>query len=98
MISIEINTTTPNPKIITRSETEGKVIPKESRMVGIWIKAAVSTICDRIEIVSHLCGGALNMLYLIERKLKAIMSSMMIKRKNISVLAWVMSVSSWKKR
>ena len=37
-------------------------------------------------------GGDLKTLYLIERKLRAMISSMMIKRKNVSVLAWVISV------
>jgi len=38
-------------------------------------------------------GGDLKMLYRIERKLRAIISSMMMKRKNCSVLAWARSPS-----
>jgi hypothetical protein len=33
--SIEINTTTPKPNIISRSENEGLIIPKDSRIDGI---------------------------------------------------------------
>jgi hypothetical protein len=34
-ISIEINTTTPKPMMISRSDAEGLIIPKASRIDGI---------------------------------------------------------------
>src|SRR4030042_5322214 len=92
--SMEINTTMPKPKMSRRSDIEGLIIPKASRMDGIWMSNAVNMTCEIIEMTSHICGGDLNTLYRIERKLRAMISSMMIKRNNCSVLAWVIS-ESW---
>ena len=78
-------------KMISMSMAEGFRISKPSRMDGIWISSAVNIICNTIEATSHLCGGNLKTLYLIERKLRAMISSKRIKRKKISVLACLMS-------
>ncbi len=43
MTSIEINTTTPNPRIIFRVENDSSLIPNASRIVGIWTNKIVNT-------------------------------------------------------
>jgi hypothetical protein len=95
MISIEKNTTTPKPKMIPRSEKEGLLISKPSRIDGSWIKMNVNTICDKMARTSHLWGASLKILYRIDRKFRAMISSMIMNKKKVSVLACLMSASSW---
>ena len=94
MISIEINTTIPNPARIFRQEKVGLVIPKASRICGIWITTNVNTTWERMARMSQRWGGVLKILYLMDRKFRAMINSMMMKRKKISVLAVSMSARS----
>ena len=87
IISMEIKMNTPKPKMRASIENEGFVIPKASCMTGSWIKILVRTTCERMAKMSHRWGGALKMLYRMERKFRAMISSMTMKRKKISVLA-----------
>jgi len=96
--SMEMNTTMPKPMISPRSDAEGLLIPKESRTDGIWISTATSKISQTMAMRSHLCGGVVKTLYFMDRKLRAMMISVMMNRKNISVRACAISARSWKNR
>jgi hypothetical protein len=96
--SIETKTTTPNARIIPIVWKVGIVTPKASRTAGIWRTTAVSINCEMMETVSKKCGGAWKTLYGIELKVKAMISSAMMNRKNVSVRAYVISNRSWKER